>query len=705
MKSCSYSLGFKYSLILNPIHSVIFFCLFLNFSFYSNAQGSAFQKAIYDYANSSFLGSNIDYKLTSDSFIDFTATSYDFNSQTYTSFITKFDTLGIQQWCKKYTSPDPTGLKIETIRPLNDGGTLCLTNHLVDYIFKINSCGDIVWSKEFTSFSSQNAKFILEGADNSLYLMGDGCDLGAVFVMKLDENGNVIWYKTYYNENFGAGSGLLALSNGNILGYGRAGYGLSYFEIDSAGTLLRARKYEDTDPANQNASFGKIAHAIEHPNGEIFISGHMEDSLYHWRAFIGKIDNQFNAEFQKIYFDDYPNTAGQQRKGGQLVFDSDQNIIQVGGNNNSNNLGMLYFIKYDQQLNILNHKLNPMYHPHFKTELIKDDNGMLHHFGGSFSLHKTVWIKTNEQLNHECHDTLASISKIPLILDVDSSFHTYILPKSLSNAIIYSEPYELFENPLCGNAALSNLKPVIEPTDNCFTYGDTLFLNNYNGNILAWEESIDNGVSWNPTFTSNNWFLPSGVSPSKIRVVLNTSHGVCGYDTVNFNIPFDNFLLGVDAGTDNTIFNNDSLQLNGIGGNTFNWNPNINISDPFLSNPTVWPNTTTMYYLESTDGSCTGLDSVLITVIDNSNISQYPIYDLNIPHLISPNHGNWNINGIENYSQNQLTLYNVNGQIVYSAKPYMNDLNSDMLQTGPYFYLIDLNEEHQSIRGKVIVIK
>ena len=70
-----------------------------------------------------------------------------------------------------------------------------------------------------------------------------------------------------------------------------------------------------------------------------------------------------------------------------------------------------------------------------------------------------------------------------------------------------------------------------------------------------------------------------------------------------------------NAGTDTPICLGDDLQLNGSAGDEYLWTPNEFIDDNTIANPTVNPDTTTLYFLEvSLNNGCTDLDSVLITV-------------------------------------------------------------------------------------------
>jgi gliding motility-associated-like protein len=89
------------------------------------------------------------------------------------------------------------------------------------------------------------------------------------------------------------------------------------------------------------------------------------------------------------------------------------------------------------------------------------------------------------------------------------------------------------------------------------------------------------------------------------------SDGCTAFDTVLVEV--GSFALTVSA--DTAICTGDTIQIFASGGDTYLWNPNSNISDVNVSNPLIFPSSTTTYYIESTTASgCTSLDSVAIDV-------------------------------------------------------------------------------------------
>ena len=73
-----------------------------------------------------------------------------------------------------------------------------------------------------------------------------------------------------------------------------------------------------------------------------------------------------------------------------------------------------------------------------------------------------------------------------------------------------------------------------------------------------------------------------------------------------------------DAGLDQTICTNDSVLLGGSSSSPINtiysWSPTNGLSDPTIANPIASPSSTTKYFLFTTNDTCTGVDSVIVTV-------------------------------------------------------------------------------------------
>ncbi len=95
-------------------------------------------------------------------------------------------------------------------------------------------------------------------------------------------------------------------------------------------------------------------------------------------------------------------------------------------------------------------------------------------------------------------------------------------------------------------------------------------------------------------------------------VGVTNSDGCIGVDTVMVEL-FQSQLL---VSQDQVICFGDTSQLSASGAVSYSWTPTIDISDPNIPDPEVWPSVSTIYTVEAIDvNGCDASDSVAVTVI------------------------------------------------------------------------------------------
>lgn len=132
-------------------------------------------------------------------------------------------------------------------------------------------------------------------------------------------------------------------------------------------------------------------------------------------------------------------------------------------------------------------------------------------------------------------------------------------------------------------------------------------------------------------------------------------------------------------------------------------------------NPVGTVNASTLYYVIVT-GSCSAADTsayASLTVNDCDTI------DFFIPEGFSPNGDGindvFNIRGINNYPNNSISIFNRWGNLIFEAKPYTNTwdgtttsnftIGNGQLPVGTYFYLLDLGNGTDMIKGTIYLNK
>ncbi len=150
--------------------------------------------------------------------------------------------------------------------------------------------------------------------------------------------------------------------------------------------------------------------------------------------------------------------------------------------------------------------------------------------------------------------------------------------------------------------------------------------------------NVDPHICPGQTYTHTN-----GTTVSTSTVFVDTlSSVVSGCDsiittTLTVNTPY------ADAGSDVTIFSNASTVLTATGGVSYAWTPAYGLSCTACPDPTADPDSTTTYYVVSTDAAgCTSMDSVTVTVKEYIPCNDKADMSTIIPNAFTPNHDGWN---------------------------------------------------------------
>lgn len=270
---------------------------------------------------------------------------------------------------------------------------------------------------------------------------------------------------------------------------------------------------------------------------------------------------------------------------------------------------------------------------------------------------------------------------------------------NLTDTVMYQV---LVQNDICPSAySLPVTLTLIPGTDAGSIVGELLVCNFENdsslevnpvlGDVVDWYMSSDNGTTWISQGVADTIFPYSGLLGYTLFAAV-IQEANCPYDTVYHSIVV--LPLAITATPTTSIFEGDSIQLNASGGSFFYWFPGTNMDDQNLSNPVVWPEYTTTYYVQITDiNGC--IDTTSLTITVNPNITA-----VTIPNLLTPNGDAFNdvlqIPNIDTYPNNELIIFNGYGQVIFQASPYNNDWAATYLNApvpdGTYYYVLNLND-------------
>ncbi|MFA6336440.1 MAG: hypothetical protein WCX23_00500 [Candidatus Paceibacterota bacterium] len=162
--------------------------------------------------------------------------------------VIKLDSSGNVSWSKFFNGDGMT----YSIRQTSDGGYV-LAGYTDDYgagdsdliVIKLDSSGNVSWSKIIGGPGSDNVFSAQQTSDGGYVLAGETSSYGAggsdSFIIKLDSSGNVSWSKTFGGPGSEAISSIQQTSDGGYIAagytnsYGAGGYDSFIIKLDSSG--------------------------------------------------------------------------------------------------------------------------------------------------------------------------------------------------------------------------------------------------------------------------------------------------------------------------------------------------------------------------------------------------------------------------------------------------------------------------------------
>jgi hypothetical protein len=118
-------------------------------------------------------------------------------------------------------------------------------------LIKTTSAGDTLWTRRIGGNSFDEAKDVTETLDSGYLVVGSSISAGSkAIAVRTDQNGNIIWMKSYGTLYGGTASSVIAISGGRFVIAGHVINSSSYqdafiLEIDSNGNHLWSNVYAD----------------------------------------------------------------------------------------------------------------------------------------------------------------------------------------------------------------------------------------------------------------------------------------------------------------------------------------------------------------------------------------------------------------------------------------------------------------------------
>jgi gliding motility-associated-like protein len=199
---------------------------------------------------------------------------------------------------------------------------------------------------------------------------------------------------------------------------------------------------------------------------------------------------------------------------------------------------------------------------------------------------------------------------------------------------------------------------------------------------------------------------PNAVTTSGTYYIV-SANGSCA-DTAAVGVTFNTGPVINITNADTTIQFGNSVQLNATGGVSYTWSGTWGLSCSNCPDPIASPPVTMTYTVTATDSnSCTGSDSVRITILQGENM-------LYIPNCITPNKDGDNeffmVYGV-NIKTINMKIFDRWGELIFESddikKGWDGRYKYEYVQTGVYVYAVECewNDGNKEVRrGSVTVI-
>jgi gliding motility-associated-like protein len=214
---------------------------------------------------------------------------------------------------------------------------------------------------------------------------------------------------------------------------------------------------------------------------------------------------------------------------------------------------------------------------------------------------------------------------------------------------------------------------------------------------------------WTPSTGLDHDDIPNPVAnPSQTTTyMVKVSNDGCYDDTKSVRVTV-NQNPTANAGANKVIFEGQSIKLNGAesGDNITStyWTPATGLDDPTSLTPIATPTDDITYTLNVVSQTCGSITSTVSVKVYKKIV---------IPNAFTPNNDGindyWDIGVLAAFPNCLVSVYTRYGQKVYQSigypKPWDGKYNGATLQTGTYYYVIDLKNNMPLISGSLLIVK
>ena len=283
-------------------------------------------------------------------------------------FLVKIDHAGNLIWKKFYTKSFYSGVEEFKMKKTNDDNVIVLG---ANFLFKVDRNGNQIWNKTFYQFESlhgQITSFDID-SDNNIFLVGyrqiERNKDQSGYLTKLDNNGNLIWEKGYYDSIHYQYFNDIIIDNEKLLILGKVKADISgqenlyYLRTDKEGDKEVAKTY------NYSCGSVFVKGLIKRKNGNYLLFG--SDICHSYATITSEINSSGIVIWQKKHSIGYINSLKETPEG---------NLVMTGFNNvSSYNMRMFFYLINNIGDKVWHKDIYEMANYYYGEEVIPEDDG------------------------------------------------------------------------------------------------------------------------------------------------------------------------------------------------------------------------------------------------------------------------------------------------------------------------------------------
>lgn len=207
------------------------------------------------------------------------------------------------------------------------------------WVLKLDDNGNILWQKTYGGISNDYPRSIFKTLDGGFIITCEtesfGAGLSDVWVIKFDKDGNIVWQKTYGGSNSDSGASIIGTTdNGYIVtgqtnSYGAGNGDILILKLDNMGNILWQKAYG-------GVNWEHPVSIIETLNNNYIIVGFtFSFGTGDQDVWVLKLDSEGNIIWQKTYGTPSADMAR------SMIKTTDNGIIIVGYSNGTNGVWVL----------------------------------------------------------------------------------------------------------------------------------------------------------------------------------------------------------------------------------------------------------------------------------------------------------------------------------------------------------------------------